>query len=52
MSILTMLTDMGQRRRQDAAQRALFKMVEANRNSPLIVDYRIRRAAALRGCRK
>jgi hypothetical protein len=52
MSILTMLSDIGQRRRRDAAQRALAAMVEARRLSPEIVHYRIRRAAALRGCRK
>ncbi|GEM70968.1 hypothetical protein SAQ01S_07340 [Sphingomonas aquatilis NBRC 16722] len=49
MSIFTMLDEMAQRRRREAARRALAAMVEARRNSAGIISYVKHREAAKRG---
>lgn len=51
MSILTMIDDAMARRRIASARRALAAMVEAKRHHPDTVQYRARRAAALKHTR-
>lgn len=51
MSILTFIDEALERRRIAAARRALAAMVEARRHHPDTVQYRARRAAALKGTR-